>query len=73
MPRSMAPRPRQFWEEECEATTFGATTHPNEDISKHVRDAVTPSDINDWMWILNYVRRWTNWTVNVYGGMLYWL
>ena len=53
-------------EEEC-----GPTTHPNKDISKHVmpvRDAVTSSDINDWMWILNYVRRWTNWTVNVYSG-----
>ena len=33
-----------------------------------MRDVVTPSDIDDWMWFLNYVRRWTNWTVNVYGG-----
>jgi len=31
-------------EEERGATTHGATTHPNEDINKHVRDTVTPSD-----------------------------
>ena len=31
-------------EEERGAITYGATTHPNEDINKHVRDVVTPSD-----------------------------